>query len=108
MDAIIPALKEVLTGRHDDESFDTDFLIYVNSVFAILTQNGIGPENGFMVEDETTAWSEFTTDIVTLQLVRSYVIFKVRLMFDPPASATLKQCYEDQCKELEWRLCINS
>lgn len=107
MEPILPVLKEILTGRYDDTSFETDLLVYVNSVFAILTQNGVGPDEGFVVKDETTAWKEFSSNTVTLQLVRSYVIFKVRLMFDPPASGVLKQVYEEQCKELEWRLCIN-
>ena len=86
------------------DAFDLDIITHINSVFTILTQIGVGPTNGFMIEDKTAIWTDFIQDSGIYQLVKSYVVLKVRLLFDPPISSAVLECYKTQANEYEWRL----
>ena len=70
-----------------------------------LTQLGVGPSKGFVIEDADTYWEDFITDTTKLQAIKTYIYLKVRLVFDPSSlgSVTLA-AYERQIQELEWRL----
>lgn len=105
VDNILESTKKML-GIISYEYFDADLLNCINSVISSLIQMGIGPEEGFTV-DENSEWSSFITDnLKLLQQVRPYVFIKVKLIFDPPTSKALLDSYEAQAKELEWRMYI--
>ena len=88
-----------------DKYFDTDLIIHINTVFSILQQMGVGPEEGFSIEDESAEWDEFTEDEPILNMVKSYMVLKVRLLFDlSTASSSLIEEWNSKCAELEWRL----
>ena len=78
--------------------------MHINSAFSILTQIGVGPDSGFMITDETTNWSDFIKEEAKLNLVKSYMFLKVKLLFDPPMSTAVLECYEAQISEYESRL----
>ena len=82
--------------------FDEDLIIHINTVFAVLNQIGIGPQEGFFI-DEATYWDEYISDI-NQAIVRTYVYLKVRLLFDPPGSGILVDNINRMISELEWRL----
>jgi hypothetical protein len=91
-----------------DESytqFDTDIIIHINSVFADLTQMGVGPSEGFYIENKSDSWSDYTDDNPLLNAVKSYMNLRVKLLFDPNSvgSSTLAS-YERQISQWEWRL----
>ena len=86
------------------EHFDADILMHINSVFSVLTQLGVGPVSGFMVTDDKTNWTEFMQDEPKLNLVKSYMFLKVKLLFDPPMSSAVLECYKTQISEYESRL----
>ena len=66
---------------------------------------GIGPSEGFMIEDGSSEWSEFTEDDNMLNMVRSYMFLQVKLMFDiTTASSYLVETMKQQSSELEWRM----
>lgn len=108
MESILSSLKQVVIGRAEEEGFDEELKIFANSTFVVLHQLGVGPEIPFEVTDNETKWSEFSEDPAILGLTKSYLILKVRLNFDPPANATLKQAFESQADEYEWRLKIQA
>jgi hypothetical protein len=87
------------------KQFDSDIIMHINSVFTTLTQLGVGPSEGFYIENETVEWTDFIPDLTKLQAVKSYMYLKVRILFDPASlgSATLA-AYERQIQEYEWRL----
>lgn len=87
----------------DYEQFDTDIIIHINSAFSVLTQLGVGPASGFFIEDSSAVWSDFVDDS-RLEMVKSYIYFKVRLAFDPPTSSAAMQAINEQISELAWRL----
>lgn len=84
--------------------FDTDIIMCINSVFSVLAQLGAGPKEGFMISDESAVWSDFLKGNVHLELIKTYVFLKVKLMFDPPSSSAVIESTERQISELEWRI----
>lgn len=103
MDSILDSIKKLLGIQPEYRAFDEDLIIHINSVFAILHQIGIGPEEGFFILDEATNWDEYMSDINQAS-VRTYVYLKVRLLFDPPGSGILVDSINRMLSELEWRL----
>ena len=106
MESILTSIKKLLGITEDYTHFDDDLIMHINSVFMILNQLGVGPEEGFIIEDDSTTWDEYISDPIKLQAVKSYIHLKVRLIFDPPASSAIMECYKQMISELEWRLNI--
>lgn len=105
-DSVLTSVKKMLGIMEEYEDFDSDLIMHINSVFSILTQLGVGPSKGFMIEDKNTAWNDFVSDESKMMLVKSYVFLKVKLLFDPPLSSAVLECYKKQIDEYEWRLNI--
>lgn len=104
--SILKSVKKTLNLDASYTAFDQDVLTHINTVFAILSQIGIGPEQGFMIEDDTTEWSAYTGDDLFLNMVKSYVYLRVRLLFDPPTTSYLITAQEKQIEEMEVRMSI--
>lgn len=105
MDSILTTIKQILGIIEEYTYFDSDLIIHINSIFSVLNQLGIGPENGFSISDKTTKWSDYLSDDdLTLNMVKTYISLKVRLLFDPPQGSALIDAIEKQIAELEWRL----
>jgi hypothetical protein len=113
--SILLSTKKILGVPEDYNVFDLDILTHINTAFSTLTQLGVGPAYGFMIEDETAEWSDFLPDYPSdsqspsgddhrYNSVKSYVFLKVRQLFDPPATSYLISAVEKQLQELEWRL----
>ena len=104
MDSILVSIKKLLGIAADYTHFDPDIIMHINSAFSILTQLGVGPPEGFRIEDDVKTWNDFVSDTIRLDAVKSYVYLKVSLMFDPPTSSAVLSAKERQISELEWRL----
>ena len=104
MESILNSIKKLLGIAEDYDYFDSDIIMHINSVFATLTQLGVGPEDGFSIDDESKKWEDFLPEERMLHSVKSYMFMKVKLMFDPPLSSAVIECTKEQIKELEWRL----
>jgi len=104
MDSILLSIKKLLGIAEDYTIFDSDIIIHINSAFMILKQLGVGPEEGFSITDSTSVWTDFIADIDKINLVKSYIYLKVRLLFDPPQSGIAVDSLKNQISEFEWRL----
>ena len=104
MESILNSIKKLLGIAEDYDHFDSDIIMHINSVFATLTQLGVGPEDGFSINDESEKWEDFLPEERMLHSVKSYMFMKVKLIFDPPLSSAVIECTKEQIKELEWRL----
>jgi len=103
-DKILESVKLLLGIQNEYTAFDQQILMHINSIFVVLNQLGVGPKNIFVASAEST-WDSFLTDIsLDLELVKSYVYLKVRLLFDPPTSSFAIDAIEKQIQEYEWRL----
>ena len=104
MDSILTSIKKLLGIAEDYEHFDQDLIIHINSVLSILTQLGVGPSEGFSIEDENATWNDFIPEDKRLSSIRSYVYMKVKLLFDPPLSSSVMESMNRMISEFEWRL----
>lgn len=104
MDSILGSIKKLLGITEVYDVFDKDLVMHINSVFFVLTQLGVGPAEGFSIQDETAVWDDFIPCGANLEAVKSYVYLKVRLLFDPPQSSALTEAINRQISEFEWRL----
>jgi len=103
-ESILDSVKKVLNLGSDYTPFDQDVIMHINSVFSTLNQLGVGPDVGFMIEDNTTEWSDFLDGDMRLNNVKTYIYLRVRMLFDPPTIGYLVSAMENQVKELEWRI----
>jgi hypothetical protein len=105
MESILTSIKKLLGLQEDDTSFDTDIIIHINSVFMILNQLGVGPVEGFTIEDKTKTWTDYLgTDKMLISGVKSYIYLKVRLIFDPPTISAVLDAMKRETDGFEWRL----
>lgn len=103
-ESILGSVKQVLGIVPEYEYFDSQLILFINSVFPTLYELGVGPDNGFEIEDESAEWAELTNDSKLLAQVKSYVYIKVRLLFDPPASSFALDSMNKMAQEMEWRI----
>ena len=104
MESILTSIKKLLGISEEYTMFDSDLIMHINSVFMILTQLGIGPSEGFNIEDDSATWDEFVSDDLKLDLIKSYMHLKVKLLFDPPISSAVMESTNRMISEFEWRL----
>lgn len=107
MESILTSIKKLLGIEEDYECFDADIIMHINSVFMILTQLGIGPAEGFSIQDAENTWDEFVPSGSNLEAIKTYMYLKVKLMFDPPTSSAVIDSANRIIGELEWRLNVS-
>ena len=107
--SILISIKKLLGLTEDDTSFDVDIIIHINTVFAGLNQLGVGPKDIYQITGKDDLWSDFDTDgNKMLNAVRSYMYLKVRMLFDPPTNGAVREAFEKNISEYEWRLYMNA
>ena len=103
MDSILDSVKKLLGIQPEYVNFDEDIITHINTAFATLNQLGVGPKEGFLIEDNTVLWTDYITSY-NLLMIKSYVYLKVRILFDPPTSSVLMESMNRNIAELEWRI----
>jgi hypothetical protein len=103
-ESILISTKKVLGVSEEYAEFDLDILTHINAAFGVLNQLGLGPDEGFYVEDENSLWEDYITKSSALSMIRTYVFLKVRFLFDPPTTSFLISAFEEQIKQHEWRI----
>ena len=107
MDGILTEVKKKIGIIEEVESFDIDIITDINAALATLTQIGIGPTDGFFIEDSSAVWTDFIADVTVLALVKNYVYMKVRMLFDASSmSSSVLESLKTQISEYEWRLSL--
>lgn len=86
------------------EDFDGQLIPLINDAFSTLWQVGVGPQNGFAISGVLEIWNDYTTNIIALGWIKTFVGNSVRLGFDPPSSSFVKESYEKKMQEALWRL----
>lgn len=101
---ILSSIKELLGISYEDESFDFEILMHINATLAILFQIGVEEAGDTPVIDLTTTWRELFGDRTDLEMVKTYIYFKVKSMFDPPTNSAGLESLNRIMKEFEWRI----
>lgn len=102
--SILNTTKKILGIEAEYTAFDEDIMMHINSVFSTLHQMGIGPLDGFEIDDAVATWDSFINGDRRLNSVKTYVYLRVRLLFDPPTTSYLINSMKEQVQELEWRI----
>lgn len=101
---ILKRVRRFCTGSDENTFFDPDLIMGINTCFLTLTQLGLGPEEGFIVEDGTEEWEDFTDDEKLLSTVDAYVCRRTKYEWDPPTNSTAATSLKESIDQLEWRL----
>ena len=105
MDSILTSVKKLIGIDKEDTAFDPDVIMHINSSFLVLSQLGVGPDEGFYINDDTAVWTDFISDnMLLLNYVKTCVYLKAKLVFDPPSSSIAVQSMQEMVKEHEWRI----
>jgi hypothetical protein len=107
--SILTTTKKILGLPEEDTSFDLDIMVHINSVLDVLNQLGIGPEEGFVIEDASATWGDFLGETMgsnrkVMHSVKTYVYLRVKIIFDPPATSFAMDAMNKQIDEIGWRL----
>lgn len=103
-DSILESVKHLCNVAVDDYDFDDELILHINMVLNVLYQLGVGPAEGFRITGYDEKWTSLLEDETKLNLVKDYVGYKVRMVFDPPTSGATATALENIVKELEWRI----
>lgn len=106
-ESILQSVKKLIGIDPSVDAFDVDLVMHINSVLNILNQMGVGTY-GFVVTGPAETWDQFVPSYSLMEMVRSYVVLKVRLIFDTPQSSSVMEAINRQIAELEWRMFVNS
>lgn len=104
MDSILTSIKQLLGIAQDDDSFNNELVIHINSAISVLTQLGVGPVEGFRITGPDEEWSALIGARLDIENVKSVVYYRVRLAFDPPQNSFTLDSMKKQCDEAEWRI----
>lgn len=101
-DAILTTIKKMLGLDPNYEPFDVEIIVHINSALNVLYQLGLS--NRPLIIDKTTTWSNLFGSRTDLEAVKTWIYLKVKMLFDPPSSASVLEAFQREAKELEWRI----
>ena len=104
MESILISIRSMMGPSETYEHFDSDLIMHINTTLSVLTELGVGPKEGFAIADDTATWTDFIGDRPILNMVKSYVYARVRLLFDPPTSSGVIEALNKNINEFEWRI----
>lgn len=104
MDSILNSIKKLLGVEESYTYFDSDIIVGINTALNTLVQIGIGPSDGFSITGNSEVWTDFVDNIRQIEIVKSYVHLKTKLLFDPPMSSAVIEIYNKQISEYEFRI----
>lgn len=113
-DSILLTIRKMIGPSASYDVFDTDLIVHINTAFSRLCQLGVGPKTPFKIVDATATWDDFVNSDAegfygrsaadAIADITQYIYLKTRMIFDPPASATVANAYQAQIDTLEWTL----
>lgn len=106
-DSILITIKKMLGFDADYTAFDTDIIVAINSALMVLGQLGVC-DPGFMITGADETWAAMLKDSTLLESAKLHMYLKVKVAFDPPSSSFVLASFENQIKEMEWRLNVQA
>lgn len=106
-DSILISIKKLLGITAEYDAFDVDIIMHINTVLGILNQLGVGVD-GYTIKDSHDTWDNFLNNQQMLEMVKTYVYLRVRMLFDPPQSGSTAEAFKNTIAELEFRIIVNT
>ena len=104
--SILLTIKKMLGGAALDTNFDIDIIVHINSAMSDLNLLGIGPPEGFSISGPDENWTALIGTDPKLDMVKTFVYAKVKLIFDPPPTAAVIDAFNRIISEIEWKLTV--
>lgn len=104
-ESILDTIKQTIGIEPEDTEFDYDMILLINGALMTLAQNGVGQE-GFRIKGRDDVWSDFLGDFSDVELAKSYVYLKTKIIFDPPSTSSVLEAYQKEADECLWRCLI--
>ena len=104
LNSVLNTIKKLLGLDADDDSFDSDICIGINSAILTLSQLGLEGTEGFIVTSDEQEWSDYLNDNKLLPMVQQYIYLKTKMSFDPPQNSIVGENLKQILTELEWRI----
>lgn len=106
MDSILLTIKKALGVDSEFDEFNEDIKMGINTAFFNLHQLGVGTETIFSITGIDENWDDFLVTATDLEPIKSYILLKTRISFDPPSSSFVLESINKQISEIEWRLMV--
>lgn len=106
-DSILLSIKKMLGMEPEFTQFDPDIILHINTIIQVLYQIGLDIPDGFTVVDQNSLWTDYIKDpryTKITSLIKQYIFMRVRMIFDPPSSATLATSIQESINEMQWRI----
>lgn len=107
-DSILSSIKKLLGIEESVIQFDGDIIMYINSALAVVEQ--LLPKSITLlgISDASTTWATLLGSDLKFNLVKTYIFLKVKLVFDPPATAALLEAHKKMIEEHEFRILVST
>ena len=105
IESILDSIKIQRGIDLDNDSFNSQLIIYINTYLADLNQLGVGVE-GFQITSRDETWESFLGADWKFNAVQTYVGLQCQLVFDPPASSAAVDSINRQLSRLEFRIFV--
>lgn len=100
--SILTETKAALGLAEDHTAFDTELVMFINSVLSRLTQLGAGPQDGFHITGPSETWEDFMGPGAKLNMVKGYMFMRTKLYFDPPEIGFVLTMMKEQVEKDEY------
>lgn len=104
-ESILDSVKKSIGLQSDYTEFDSDLILLINGNLMTLTQNGVGKE-GFRITGATEKWSDFLGEYTDVELAKTFVYLRTKIVFDPPSTSAVLEAYKKEAEECLWRCLI--
>lgn len=101
-ESILMTIKGLLGYSGIANVFDSDIITAINTAMFRLGQLGVNNGDPFAIQDESSTWGEYLREDYNLESVKSYILIKTRLLFDPPTNSYLVNSLQNQLNDLEY------
>lgn len=108
MESILISIRKALGIEENYSGFDSEIIFAINTTIMFLHQLGVGPTNGFVVTGIDEVWNDLFNGIPNIEGIKSYILLKTRLEFDPPTNSFLLEAIKSQIGELAWRITVQA
>ena len=105
--SILADISKLLGVQADEDYFNPDIVIHINSALNRLCQIGVGPDKPYSITGINETWNDFIPN-KDYENVKTYIYLYVKLIFDPPTSGFVTEAYKAEKAELEGRLFVQS
>ena len=99
--SVLGTIKTMIGPSESYEGFDLDLITHINSILMYLYDIG-AVKKGTRITSDHETWSTILEGNKNIEGIKSLIYIRCKLMFDPPANATMVKTLQDEANRLEW------